>query len=48
MMFQSIFGTPLREAERLGIPVPTLFTMYTLIKAIDYGNQHPDLRVDGK
>ncbi|OXH21286.1 2-dehydropantoate 2-reductase [Cryptococcus neoformans] len=37
-----ILGTPVREGIRLGVPVPTITTLYTLIKAIDYRNQNPD------
>ncbi|KAE8540667.1 hypothetical protein D1P53_003031 [Cryptococcus gattii VGV] len=36
-----ILGTPVREGIRLGVPVPTITTLYTLIKAIDYRNQNP-------
>ncbi|WVN87225.1 uncharacterized protein L203_102402 [Cryptococcus depauperatus CBS 7841] len=34
-----ILGVPVKEGKRLGIPVPTITTLYTLVKAIDYRNQ---------
>ncbi|WVQ77424.1 hypothetical protein IAR50_007110 [Cryptococcus sp. DSM 104548] len=37
-----ILGVPVREGIRLGVPVPTITTLYTLIKAVDYRNQNPD------
>ncbi|ODN87113.1 2-dehydropantoate 2-reductase [Cryptococcus wingfieldii CBS 7118] len=37
-----ILGVPVREGIRLGVSVPTITTLYTLIKAIDYRNQDSD------
>ncbi|ODN77035.1 hypothetical protein, variant [Cryptococcus amylolentus CBS 6039] len=37
-----ILGVPVREGIRLGVTVPTITTLYTLIKAIDYRNQDSD------
>ncbi|GMK58379.1 hypothetical protein CspeluHIS016_0504110 [Cutaneotrichosporon spelunceum] len=35
-----ILGTPMREGERLGVPVPILTTLYTIVKALDWRNAH--------
>ncbi|ORX36226.1 ketopantoate reductase PanE/ApbA C terminal-domain-containing protein [Kockovaella imperatae] len=43
MEVEAILGTPLREGQRLGIPTPTLLTMYTILKAVDLGRASPDL-----
>lgn len=43
MEVEVILGTPVREGKRLGVPVPTLLTLYTVVKALDYSNAHPDL-----
>ena len=43
METEVILGTPLREGERLGVPVPMLKVLYTIIKALDYGNANPDV-----
>ncbi|GHJ89501.1 hypothetical protein NliqN6_5903 [Naganishia liquefaciens] len=37
-----ILGTPLREGLRLGVPVPSLIAMYSIIKALDWKNAHPE------
>ncbi|WWD16890.1 hypothetical protein CI109_101322 [Kwoniella shandongensis] len=42
MEVEVILGTPVREGQRLGVPVPTLTAIYTIVKALDYGNTHPD------
>ena len=31
---ECIVGEPVREAERLGVPVPTLSTIYSLLKGL--------------
>jgi ketopantoate reductase len=31
---ENIIGEPVREAERLGVPAPTLRTMYSLLRGI--------------
>lgn len=36
-----ILGTPMREGQRLGVPVPILTTLYTVVKALDWRNAHP-------
>ncbi|WVF66939.1 hypothetical protein IAT40_001682 [Kwoniella sp. CBS 6097] len=38
MEVEVILGTPVREGQRLGVPVPTLTAIYTIVKALDYGN----------
>lgn len=43
MEVEVILGTPVREGKRLGVPVPTLLTLYTITKALDYANANPDL-----
>jgi len=48
METEVILGTPVREGLRLGVPVPTLLTLYTIVKALDYGNTHPEVKVDGQ
>ncbi|ORY27624.1 ketopantoate reductase PanE/ApbA C terminal-domain-containing protein [Naematelia encephala] len=48
MEVESILGTPVREGDRLGVKVPTLLTLYTIVKALDYGNSHPDTQIDGQ
>ncbi|WWC98951.1 hypothetical protein V866_005845 [Kwoniella sp. B9012] len=42
MEVEVILGTPVREGQRLGVPVPTLTAIYTIVKALDYGNQNPE------
>ncbi|KAJ7134895.1 ketopantoate reductase PanE/ApbA C terminal-domain-containing protein [Mycena epipterygia] len=42
MEVESILGYPLREGLRLGISVPTLTTIYSLLKAMDWKHAHPD------
>ncbi|BEI85991.1 hypothetical protein CcaverHIS002_0602780 [Cutaneotrichosporon cavernicola] len=37
-----ILGTPMREGQRLGVPVPILTTLYTIVRALDWRNAHPD------
>lgn len=37
-----ILGTPMREGQRLGVPVPILTTLYTVVKALDWRNANPD------
>ena len=34
MEMECIVGEPVREAERLGVPVPTLSTIYSLLKGL--------------
>jgi ketopantoate reductase len=34
MELETIVGEPLREAERLGVPTPTLKTIYGLLKGL--------------
>lgn len=34
--FENIVGEPLREAERLGVPTPTLRVVYGLLKGIQW------------
>lgn len=34
MEIESILGEPVREQERLGIPTPTLKTMYAILKGL--------------
>ena len=34
MELETIVGEPLREAQRLGVPVPTLRTIYGLLKGL--------------
>lgn len=34
MEMESIVGEPVREAERLGVAVPTLKTIYSLLKGL--------------
>ncbi|KAJ7236741.1 ketopantoate reductase PanE/ApbA C terminal-domain-containing protein [Mycena haematopus] len=41
MEVESILGTMLREGNRLGVPVPTLTTIYALLKAMDWKHSHP-------
>lgn len=43
MEVEVILGTPVREGKRLGVPVPTLTAIYTVVKALDYANIHPEL-----
>ncbi|WVQ83440.1 hypothetical protein IAT38_005581 [Cryptococcus sp. DSM 104549] len=38
MEVEVILGTPVREGQRLGVPVPTLTAIYTIVKAVDYRN----------
>ncbi|KAJ7451603.1 ketopantoate reductase PanE/ApbA C terminal-domain-containing protein [Mycena latifolia] len=38
MEVESILGYPMREGLRLGVPVPTLTTIYALLKALDWNN----------
>ncbi|WVR04160.1 hypothetical protein IAU60_001159 [Kwoniella sp. DSM 27419] len=42
MEVEVILGTPVREGQRLGVPVPTLTAIYTIVKALDHGNLRPD------
>ncbi|KAJ6584125.1 ketopantoate reductase PanE/ApbA C terminal-domain-containing protein [Mycena vulgaris] len=42
MEVESILGHLLREGLRLGIPVPTLTTIYSLLKAMDWKHAHPN------
>lgn len=37
-----ILGTPMREGQRLGVPVPIITTLYTIVRALDWRNAHPD------
>jgi 2-dehydropantoate 2-reductase len=32
-----ILGVPVRKARELGVPIPTLEVIYTLVAAVDYG-----------
>lgn len=34
MEMENIVGAPLREAQRLGVPVPTLTFIYSVLKAL--------------
>lgn len=34
--FENIIGEPLREAERLGVPTPTLKVVYALLKGLQF------------
>lgn len=34
--FENIVGEPLREAERVGVPAPTLRVLYALLKALQF------------
>ncbi|WOO85137.1 Putative 2-dehydropantoate 2-reductase [Vanrija pseudolonga] len=42
MEVEVILGTPVREGQRLGVPVPILTTLYTIIKALDWRNANPE------
>ncbi|KAK4687482.1 hypothetical protein P7C73_g2632, partial [Tremellales sp. Uapishka_1] len=42
MEVEVILGTPLREGQRLGVPVPSLLALYSIVKALDWGNAHPE------
>jgi len=42
MEIESILGTIMREGNRLGVPVPTLTIIYSLLKAMDWKNAHPE------
>ncbi|WRT65321.1 uncharacterized protein IL334_002264 [Kwoniella shivajii] len=42
MEVEVILGTPVREGQKLGVPVPTLTAIYTIVKALDYGNQNSE------
>ncbi|KAJ7758135.1 hypothetical protein DFH07DRAFT_772602 [Mycena maculata] len=42
MEVESIVGHPMREGLRLGVPVPTLTTIYALLKAMDWKHAYPD------
>ncbi|KAJ9100870.1 hypothetical protein QFC20_005359 [Naganishia adeliensis] len=42
MEVEVILGTPLREGLRLGVPVPSLTAMYSIVKALDWKNAHPE------
>ncbi|KAF8139210.1 ketopantoate reductase PanE/ApbA C terminal-domain-containing protein [Mycena galopus ATCC 62051] len=42
MEVEAIVGTILREGNKLGLPVPTLTVIYSLLKALDWKNAHPD------
>jgi ketopantoate reductase len=37
-----ILGTPMREGQRLGVPVPIITTLYTIVRALDWRNAHPE------
>ncbi|WVQ83437.1 hypothetical protein IAT38_005578 [Cryptococcus sp. DSM 104549] len=43
MEVEVILGTVVKEGLRLNVPVPTLTTLYTLLKAVDYRNLNPDV-----
>ncbi|KAJ6508429.1 ketopantoate reductase PanE/ApbA C terminal-domain-containing protein [Mycena sanguinolenta] len=38
---ESILGNIMREGDKLGVPVPTLRTVYALVKAMDWRHAHP-------
>ncbi|KAJ7818459.1 6-phosphogluconate dehydrogenase [Mycena olivaceomarginata] len=42
MEIEAILGTIMREGNRLGVPVPTLKIIYTLLKAMEWKHAHPD------
>lgn len=42
MEVEVILGTPVREGKRLNVPVPTLTSLYVLVKALDYANLNRD------
>ncbi|KAL1410306.1 hypothetical protein Q8F55_004312 [Vanrija albida] len=42
MEVEVILGTPVREGQRLGVPVPILTTLYTIVKALDWRNANPE------
>ncbi|KAF7314520.1 G-protein alpha subunit [Mycena kentingensis (nom. inval.)] len=39
---EAIVGYPMREGQRLGVAVPTLVTIYALLKAVDWRHANPD------
>ncbi|KAJ7797677.1 ketopantoate reductase PanE/ApbA C terminal-domain-containing protein [Mycena olivaceomarginata] len=42
MEIEAILGTIMREGNMLGVPVPTLKIIYTLLKAMEWKHAHPD------
>ncbi|KAF7299643.1 Sugar transporter [Mycena chlorophos] len=42
MEVECLVGYPVREAERLGVPVPTLKTIYALLKGVAWRNANPE------
>ncbi|KAL7419931.1 hypothetical protein Q5752_005850 [Cryptotrichosporon argae] len=42
MEVEVILGVPAKEGKRLGVPVPILTTLYTIVKALDWRNAHKE------
>lgn len=37
MEYENLVGEPLREAEKIGVPTPTLKVIYEICKALQWG-----------
>jgi len=42
MEIEAILGYPLRSGIELGVPVPSLTALYSIVKALDWKNAHPE------